>query len=110
MEDIDAMLSLGEISVAFAGFSSIVVLLKRRDVAEWQALDASRFRAMLLASLLTAFFAVLPFPLYKLRVPRDLLWSISSAGYDARIMDPRLVAPYRNQGRRISVCSAPSRA
>src|SRR5262245_15275108 len=79
MEDVDALLALAQISVAFAGFSSIVVLFNRRDLAEWHALDTTRFRVMLLASLMAGFFAVLPLPLYKLRVPIDLLWSICSA-------------------------------
>jgi hypothetical protein len=79
LENIDALLALAEVSVAFAGFSSIVVLFKRRDLGEWHVLDASRFRAMLLASLFAGFFAALPFPLYKLWVPSELLWSVSSA-------------------------------
>jgi hypothetical protein len=79
LEDIDALLALAQTAVAFAGFSSIVVLFRRGDLETWHDLEASRFRAMLLASLLAAFFAVLPFPLSKLRVPSDVLWSISSA-------------------------------
>jgi hypothetical protein len=77
---IDSLLTLAEIAVAFAGFSSVVVLFSRRDEDGLQGFDRIRFRVMLLASLLAAFFAVLPLPLQELGVPHGLIWLICSGG------------------------------
>ena len=80
MGAIDSLLTLAEIAVAFAGFSSVVVLFSRSDQDAWQGFDQMRFRIMLLASLLAAFFAVLPLPLQELGVPHGLIWLICSGG------------------------------
>lgn len=80
MGAIDSLLTLAEIAVAFAGFSSVVVLFRRSDQDRWEGFDRVRFRIMLLASLLAALFAVLPLPLQELGVPHDFIWMICSGG------------------------------
>lgn len=75
-DDIGSLLTLAELAVAFAGFSSIVVLFQRRGEGDWSRLDAMRFRTMLQASLVAAFFAVLPLPVAKLGASSELVWSL----------------------------------
>jgi hypothetical protein len=76
MEDVGALLTIAEIAVAFAGFSSIVVLFQNRTEGAWVPLDAVRFRLMLQSSLLAASFAVLPLPIHKLGVPSGVVWPL----------------------------------
>ena len=80
MAAIDGLLTLAEIAVAFAGFSSIVVVFGRRDADGLQGFDRIRFRIMLQYSLLAAFFAVLPLPLHHLGVSAKVIWSLCSTG------------------------------
>ena len=75
MSTLDSLLTLAEIAVAFAGFSSVVVLFSRRDEDGWRGFDQTRFRVMLLASLFAAFFAVLPLPLKELGVSHSVIWA-----------------------------------
>lgn len=75
----DALLTLAEVAVALAGFSSVVVLFRRGGVqSEWRPEDRFRFRVMLEASLLAAFFALLPLAISGLGVRGPLLWRVSS--------------------------------
>lgn len=57
----DAFQTLAEVSVAMAGFSSIVVIFKRREDDIWWKSDADRFHGMILHSMLAVLFAFLPF-------------------------------------------------
>ncbi|MCG8434242.1 MAG: hypothetical protein MJA83_09455 [Gammaproteobacteria bacterium] len=74
----EILLAYAEISVGFAGFASIVVVLKRRAAGNWEPLDAFRFGAMLRASLLTAFFTLLPLPLLQFGVAESRVWQFTS--------------------------------
>ena len=56
----DTFQTLAEVSVAMAGFSSIVVFFKRRETDIWQKSDADRFHGMILHSMLAVLFAFLP--------------------------------------------------
>ncbi len=79
MPESDLLLTLAEVSVAFAGFASIVVLFKRRDSGLWRAEDAFRFGIMLEYSLAALFFAVAPVLLGYFEVGRPGVWAASSA-------------------------------
>ncbi len=57
----DGFQSLAEVSIAMAGFSSIVVIFKRRETDTWRKADADRFHGMILHSMLAVLFAFLPF-------------------------------------------------
>ena len=63
ISDAELLVAYSEISVGFAGFASIVVVFRRRSAGTWESADAFRFGAMLRASLLPAFFSMLPLPL-----------------------------------------------
>ena len=79
MDYLDSLLTLAEISVAFTGFASIVVIFKRRSSGEWDGIDAFRFRGMLAYSLLAALFSVTPLPLHAIGLPDQLVWAIGSS-------------------------------
>ena len=78
MEGSDVLLTLVEVAVAFAGFSSIVVLFQRRDSEHWDFPTLYSYRAMLRNSLAAAFFSGLPFGLYYFELSAAVLWSICS--------------------------------
>jgi hypothetical protein len=75
-EDIDSLLTFAELAVAFAGFSSIVVLFQHRIEGAWTSIDAIRFRTMIQASLFATVFAVLPLPVHKLGASSGVVWSL----------------------------------
>lgn len=79
MEHADILLSIAEIAVAFAGFSSIVVVFRNRDSGTWDPLDAIRYRTMLAGSLATAALAGVPLVVSWLAVPPGSIWRVSSA-------------------------------
>ncbi len=78
MEHTDTLLTIAEIAVAFAGFSSIVVVFRDRYSEGWEPLDAVRYRAMLAGSLMTALFTAVPLVVSWLAVPPSLIWRVSS--------------------------------
>ena len=64
----DAFQTLAEVAIAMAGFSSIVVMFKRRDADTWLKPDADRFHGMILHSMLAVLFAFLPFALMNFAI------------------------------------------
>jgi hypothetical protein len=56
----DTLIGLAEIAIALAGFSAIVVMLRRGADGRWSALDAARFQGMVLHSCGAFAFALLP--------------------------------------------------
>ena len=57
----DTFQTLAEVSIAMAGFSSIVVMFKRRESDTWRKEDADRFHGMVIHSMLAVLFSFLPF-------------------------------------------------
>ena len=60
-ENLDVLLSIAEISVAFAGFSGIITAVVGRDGSDWDQGNLSRFRLMIFSSLSAIVAALLPF-------------------------------------------------
>ena len=79
LDHADTLLTFAEIAVAFAGFSSVVVVFRNRGSGTWAGLDAFRYRSMLSGSLLAAAYAGLPMVVSWLGFPRELVWRVSSA-------------------------------
>jgi hypothetical protein len=75
----DFLQTLAELSIAFAGFSSIVVIFRRREADEWTPEDAFRYRTMLLMSLAALFYSLLPAGIHYWEVPDAVVWRSSSA-------------------------------
>ena len=71
----DLLLTIAEVALAFAGFSSIVAVFQHRSQESWTLLQAGRLRQMLVFSLLTMLLAFLPFGLAHWGLAPPLLWS-----------------------------------
>jgi len=78
MKAAQALAALAEVSVAFAGFSGIVTVFRRRNPGEWSRLDRFRFRFMVEFSLATLALSLLPFFLSELGLPESRVWGLSS--------------------------------
>ena len=78
MQSAQALSTLAEVSVAFAGFSGIVTVFRRRNPGEWSRLDRFRFRFMVEFSLATLALSLLPFFLSELGLPDSGVWGCSS--------------------------------
>jgi hypothetical protein len=78
VQESEILLTIAEIAVAFAGFSSIVVVFRNREVEVWESLDTFRYQGMLAGSLATAALATVPLVVFWLSVPSHLVWRVSS--------------------------------
>ena len=59
--DLDILASIAEISVAFAGFASIITALSGRRFGELEEGNLTRFRLMIYSSLSATFAALMPY-------------------------------------------------
>lgn len=64
--------------MAFAGFSGIVTVFRRRNPGEWSDLDRFRFRFMVEFSLATLSLSLTPFFVSELGFSEAWVWSLSS--------------------------------
>jgi hypothetical protein len=74
----DHLLTFAEVSVAFAGFSSLVALLGSRRGRSHPELDVARLLIMLEASLFVALMSVLPLLPNALGASEQLTWRVSA--------------------------------
>ncbi len=81
MIDTGELLTLAEISVAFAGFSALVTVLGTRDAEGDPRLDSFGLRSLVEVSLVVAAFSLFPLIPHKLAVSEPMVWRISGAGY-----------------------------
>lgn len=56
----DTLLSLAEVAIALAGFSAIVVVLKRGVEGKWSAVHADKFHGMVIHAIFAVVFCLLP--------------------------------------------------
>jgi len=78
MEGSDVLLAISEVSIAFAGFTSIVGVLGHRSGEAWSAEDSLRLWLMIEASLVTLLFSLFPFVLHHLSFSDSIVWGSSS--------------------------------
>lgn len=71
--------TIAEISVAFAGFTGVVVAFGRRPQHGSGSIDAHAFKAMLAGSFQALFFSILPFLLAASGLSEPGLWRVASA-------------------------------
>jgi len=81
LDPTDALSTVAELAVAFAGFSGIVAALDRREQGSLFPEDRMRFAALIGASLSTTAFALLPFALLEMFSDASHAWAVSSAVY-----------------------------
>ncbi len=79
MEHGDLLLTLAEVSVAFAGFSGVVAVFGRRDPSSWSFSDRYRFLLLVESSLSLLLFCILPFGLSSLHITDQSVWRAMSA-------------------------------
>ena len=78
MEHSEVLLTLTEVSVAFAGFSGIVAVFGRIDIGDWSIGDRYRFFALVETSLAAAFLSLVPFGLAAVRLSPGFVWRSAS--------------------------------
>lgn len=78
MHSSQALATLAEVSVAFAGFAGIVTAFRRQTPEKWSALDRFRFRFMVEFSLATLGLSLAPFFVAELGVGEPALWRVCS--------------------------------
>lgn len=71
----EVLLTLAEIAVAFAGFSSVVAIFQRGTERGAAGYDRFRFWVMLEHSLAALLFSLLPFPLHFVGLADGAVWS-----------------------------------
>lgn len=74
----DILTVLGEIFVAFAGFTGIVAVLGQRSEGTWRPVDIIRFQALVEASLAGLLFAIAPFALFFFNYGEPTIWGLGS--------------------------------
>jgi hypothetical protein len=74
----DVLLTIAQVAVAFAGFSSVVVVFGQRAVGRWSEEDLVRFAFLIASSLVVVFLAFLPIFLRLLHCSDAATWGISS--------------------------------
>ena len=80
----DVLLTIAEVAVAIAGFSSLVTVLGQRD--RRAAVDIARLRSMLIYSALAVLFALFPFAVNALGGNASVGWRISSAVFGVSLI------------------------
>ncbi len=79
MPDSDLYVGLAGVAVVFAGFAGISVVLTGRQPEQWRYVDANRLSAMILLSIGTAFFSLLPVVVARLVTSTESLWQLCRA-------------------------------
>jgi hypothetical protein len=78
MQQEETLLTLAEVSIAFAGFASIAVHFRRRATGLWTPEDAFRFQVMIISSLSALFFSLFPLALGAYSISESAVWAWSS--------------------------------
>ncbi len=79
MDHGEILLTLAEVSVAFAGFSGVVAVFGRRDPGSWAFSDRFRFFSLVHTSLASLLLCILPFGLLAFHVAEESVWRSLSA-------------------------------
>lgn len=74
----DSLNTLAEVAIAFAGFSSVVVIFRRPSDGGWSAPEANRFTGMIVHALHAAGFAFVPQILLYFLPSDAMVWAVSS--------------------------------
>ena len=78
MEAEGPLLTIAEVSVALAGFASIVVAIRGANPSGWARQDRFGLANVFAASLAALLGSLSPFPLRHLGLADDTVWSISN--------------------------------
>ncbi|GIT23109.1 MAG: hypothetical protein CM1200mP40_27910 [Gammaproteobacteria bacterium] len=79
-ENLDVLLSVAEVSVAFAGFAGIITAVVSNNSAGWDPGNASRFRLMIFSSLSAIVASLMPYAFLLNSGQIDWVWNIAMLG------------------------------
>ena len=74
----DSLLTIAEVAVAFAGFSTLASLIGKRTSRDDRRVDAMRLKNVVTSSLFVIGFAFLPVLLMDFIWPEKIVWIVSS--------------------------------
>ena len=94
----DALIGIAQVSIVFAGFAGISVILSQRLPELWTYTDAVRMACMIESSLSAAICALLPFAFVGFGVDVETTWAASSLLF-AIVMFAHMVANARRTRR-----------
>lgn len=80
------LLTIAQISVALAGFSSVVIALRGSGPHAWSDQDRFGLANVLAASVGTLFGSLLPFPLAYLGWSKELVWGVANGTVGALVL------------------------
>jgi hypothetical protein len=80
------LLTIAQIAMTLAGFSSVVIALRGSSQHDWSAQDRVGLGNVMAASVGTLFGSLLPFPLAYLGWSNDLVWAIANAVFAALLL------------------------
>ena len=80
IDDLDVLLSVAEISVAFAGFAGIITAVTGRTGGGWDPGNLTRFRLMIYSSLSAVVACLIPYVFLLNSEQVDWGWSIALLG------------------------------
>ena len=86
MEGADSLQTLAEVSVALAGFSSLLVVLRRAPSTPWSPGEGSDLFIVVGGSLMVLVFALLPLPVHHFGASDATVWTVSSAALATGIL------------------------
>jgi len=73
------LLTVAEVSVAFAGFASLITVLAKQNASDWSEGNVVRFYTMIFHSLFSTLFALLPFSFLAFEIDPLTAWKYSGA-------------------------------
>ncbi len=79
MQGSDVLLTICEVSIAYAGFTSVVGVLGQRSGGVWDREDSFRLWLMIESSLATLFFSLMPFVLHYFAFSDRAVWGVCSS-------------------------------
>ena len=80
VDDLDVLLSIAEISVAFAGFAGIITAVTGRTGGDWDLANLTRFRLMIYSSLSAVVACLIPYVFLLNSEQVNWTWSIGLLG------------------------------
>ena len=80
IENLDVLLSVAEISVAFAGFAGIITAVVGRSEGGWDPGNLTRFRLMISSSLSATVMSLIPYVFLLNSDEIDWNWSVGILG------------------------------
>jgi len=79
-ENLDVLLSVAEVSVAFAGFAGIITAVVSGNSGSWDPGNANRFRLMIFSSLSAIVASLMPYAFLLNSQQIDWGWNIAMLG------------------------------